>query len=214
MAVLLPRRESPATTLNSPPKLGWINQFTYPGDEDFDSTRRRESSQSTPSDHHARPTQPLGSFTSLNLPYAPEPTSIRSAEGNHTGRQTNLSSNATPIASSVPLMNVVDSLASTQASLSNPAAAAAAREPTNQAQVCSEIRVRKEWRTMDRESQKSFIAAIKCMLSKPPRLQDSGSQRLYDDFVYVHDRSRNHVHWVSAFLPCKTNYPTLVLELA
>ncbi|WAQ93068.1 hypothetical protein PtA15_18A124 [Puccinia triticina] len=54
---------------------------------------------------------------------------------------------------------------------------------------------------MERDVQKSYISAVKCLLTKPSRLQPGSSRRLYDDFVFVHDRSRNSVHWVSAFLP-------------
>ncbi|KAI9616533.1 hypothetical protein H4Q26_010929 [Puccinia striiformis f. sp. tritici PST-130] len=72
---------------------------------------------------------------------------------------------------------------------------------SNTAGVCPQIRVRKEWRNMERDVQKSYTSAVKCLLSKPSKLQPGTARRLYDDFVFVHDRSRNSIHWVASFLP-------------
>ncbi|KNF06139.1 hypothetical protein PSTG_00648 [Puccinia striiformis f. sp. tritici PST-78] len=72
---------------------------------------------------------------------------------------------------------------------------------SNTAGVCPQIRVRKEWRNMERDVQKSYMSAVKCLLSKPSKLQPGTARRLYDDFVFVHDRSRNSIHWVASFLP-------------
>ncbi|PLW16161.1 hypothetical protein PCASD_12412 [Puccinia coronata f. sp. avenae] len=66
---------------------------------------------------------------------------------------------------------------------------------------CTQMRVRKEWRNIDRAGQKSYIDAVKCLLSKPSTLQPGTNRRRYDDFVYVHDRSRTTVHWTAPFLP-------------
>ncbi|KNZ44056.1 uncharacterized protein VP01_953g4 [Puccinia sorghi] len=83
----------------------------------------------------------------------------------------------------------------------SPAPDPPASSPTNQTGVCQKTYVRKEWRNMDRQSQMSYISAVKCLLSKPSTLQPGSDRRLYDDFVYVHDRSRNRIHWTASFLP-------------
>ncbi|CAH7686077.1 hypothetical protein BY996DRAFT_4575143 [Phakopsora pachyrhizi] len=79
--------------------------------------------------------------------------------------------------------------------------------PRNENQsTCPKIVVRKEWRSMDRESQKSYISAVKCLTRKPSILNTGRNLRHYDDFVSVHDRSRTRVHWVGKFLPWHRNF--------
>ncbi|EGG12889.1 uncharacterized protein MELLADRAFT_30131, partial [Melampsora larici-populina 98AG31] len=66
---------------------------------------------------------------------------------------------------------------------------------------CASITVRKEWRSMARADQKSYLSAVKCLMTKPSTLKPRSNLRLYDDFESVHDRSRPNVHWVAQFLP-------------
>ncbi|KAG0142684.1 hypothetical protein CROQUDRAFT_49975 [Cronartium quercuum f. sp. fusiforme G11] len=69
------------------------------------------------------------------------------------------------------------------------------------AQSCSSVRKRKEWRTLDRASQISYIKAVKCLGTKPSRLSTEFQLRRYDDFQYVHASLQGEIHFVAQFLP-------------
>ncbi|MBW0483417.1 hypothetical protein O181_023132 [Austropuccinia psidii MF-1] len=66
--------------------------------------------------------------------------------------------------------------------------------------TCSQKLVRREWRTLDRNTQRAYIQSVKCLVSKPSKLFPNSQRQLYDDFVYVHDQMRLKVHWVASFL--------------
>lgn len=46
--------------------------------------------------------------------------------------------------------------------------------------------VRQEWRQLPRETQQSYVDAIKCLKTKPSRIGKNLTTTLYDDFPYVH----------------------------
>ncbi|KNF01631.1 hypothetical protein PSTG_05063 [Puccinia striiformis f. sp. tritici PST-78] len=52
--------------------------------------------------------------------------------------------------------------------------------------TCPKINTRKEWRQLSRESQASYLKAVKCLTTKPTTLRTRFRLRHYDDFQYVH----------------------------
>ncbi|MCJ1446931.1 MAG: hypothetical protein MMC23_007439, partial [Stictis urceolatum] len=56
----------------------------------------------------------------------------------------------------------------------------------NKSIYSSENQVRHEWRNLDREAKRSYIAAVNCLRHRPSRL--GLNQSLYDDFPFVHSR--------------------------
>ena len=78
--------------------------------------------------------------------------------------------------------------------LVGPAGLLKAREATsnlyylgrNKSIYSSENQVRHEWRNLDREAKRSYIAAVNCLRHRPSRL--GLNQSLYDDFPFVHSR--------------------------
>ncbi|PLW21712.1 hypothetical protein PCASD_12905 [Puccinia coronata f. sp. avenae] len=67
--------------------------------------------------------------------------------------------------------------------------------------TCTKLTVRKEWRQLGRESQASYIKAVKCLTTKPTTLRTRFRLRHYDDFQYVHSTLYMQVHFVARFLP-------------
>ena len=49
---------------------------------------------------------------------------------------------------------------------------------------CQKPRVRREWRVLEESERTEYLEAVKCLLTKPSKLRNSGS--LYDDFAWVH----------------------------
>ena len=49
---------------------------------------------------------------------------------------------------------------------------------------CVRPTIRREWRTLNRETKNKYIEAVQCLSSKPSKLRDNGT--LYDDFPWVH----------------------------
>ncbi|KAI7960892.1 hypothetical protein MJO28_001381 [Puccinia striiformis f. sp. tritici] len=67
--------------------------------------------------------------------------------------------------------------------------------------TCPKINTRKEWRQLSRESQASYLKAVKCLTTKPTTLRTRFRLRHYDDFQYVHSTLYMQVHFVARFLP-------------
>ncbi|KAJ1323305.1 tyrosinase [Microdochium nivale] len=65
--------------------------------------------------------------------------------------------------------------------------------------ACTTPATRQEWRTFTPELQAGYMAAIKCLTTKPSRLGLSTS--LYDDFPYVHAKLNLDIHFAAQFLP-------------
>ncbi|KAH6682247.1 monooxygenase [Plectosphaerella plurivora] len=62
--------------------------------------------------------------------------------------------------------------------------------------------VRQEWRKLPRETQQSYIEAVKCLKTKPSRLGKNLTTSLYDDFPYAHAHlALPVIHFVASFLP-------------
>ncbi|KXJ87917.1 hypothetical protein Micbo1qcDRAFT_178566 [Microdochium bolleyi] len=82
------------------------------------------------------------------------------------------------------------------------AAASAAVLPTvsvNSA-ACVSPTKRVEWRELSAADQEGYIAAVKCLTTKPSRIGLEKST-LYDDFPYVHFQLSNYIHGGAPFLP-------------
>jgi len=67
--------------------------------------------------------------------------------------------------------------------------------------TCAKITTRKEWRRLSRETQASYIAAVKCLTTRPATLRTRFRLRRYDDFQYVHSTLYMQIHFVARFLP-------------
>ncbi|KNZ48044.1 uncharacterized protein VP01_594g1 [Puccinia sorghi] len=67
--------------------------------------------------------------------------------------------------------------------------------------TCAKITTRKEWRSLSRETQASYIAAVKCLTTRPTTLRTRFRLRRYDDFQYVHSTLYMQIHFVARFLP-------------
>lgn len=59
------------------------------------------------------------------------------------------------------------------------------------------LRIRQEWRTLSKAQRKSYIAAVKCLRTKPSLLDSAtfpGSVSLFDDFVAIHLMQTLNIH--------------------
>ncbi|KAJ3516016.1 hypothetical protein NLJ89_g1391 [Agrocybe chaxingu] len=68
---------------------------------------------------------------------------------------------------------------------------------------CTNPIIRKEWRNMDRATQKSYTDAINCLLKRPgvyPKTVAPGAVNRYDDYVAIHIQSVYTAHGVGHFL--------------
>ncbi|QRV83553.1 tyrosinase [Ceratobasidium sp. AG-Ba] len=66
---------------------------------------------------------------------------------------------------------------------------------------CTKPAVRKEWRDLDATTQQNYIAAVKCLRTKPSTVNLNEGATLYDDFTTVHLRLASQIHFVAQFLP-------------
>jgi tyrosinase len=67
----------------------------------------------------------------------------------------------------------------------------------------SKVKFRREWRSIPKPQRREFIAAVKCVQSKPsilPPGEVPGAKSLYDDFVWAHARRSGLVHMSATFL--------------
>jgi len=61
----------------------------------------------------------------------------------------------------------------------------------------SNVKVRQEWRTLSANQRKNYIAAVKCLRTKPSLLAPGvapGSKSLFDDFVVIHFQQTIFIH--------------------
>lgn len=73
--------------------------------------------------------------------------------------------------------------------------------PSGQQPSCTNMIVRREWRSLSRDEQTNYINAVKCLAKLPSKLLPGGDYRRYDDFENVHSRMRTRIHWLAIFLP-------------
>ncbi|KEP49975.1 tyrosinase tyrosinase: common central domain protein [Rhizoctonia solani 123E] len=67
--------------------------------------------------------------------------------------------------------------------------------------VCANPAIRKEWRDLDRTTQQNYISAVKCLTTKPARINNYPGATLYDDFATVHMSVFKRIHFVAQFFP-------------
>lgn len=65
---------------------------------------------------------------------------------------------------------------------------------------CSETNTRVEWGDMPDSDRREFVAAIKCLMVKPPKGSSNATSR-YDELVWVHQQMQPVVHSNGFFLP-------------
>jgi hypothetical protein len=78
-----------------------------------------------------------------------------------------------------------------------PSVSAKARRTFEGSCSLSNLRVRREWRTLSKAQRKSYIAAVKCLRTKPSLLASGvapGSKSLFDDFVAIHLNQTLFIH--------------------
>ncbi|KAF8671717.1 Common central domain of tyrosinase [Rhizoctonia solani] len=67
---------------------------------------------------------------------------------------------------------------------------------------CTKPAIRREWRTLPPSQQDAFHKAVKCLQTKPSRIQSGGvSKTLYDDYTYIHLQLEPLIHQVAALYP-------------
>ncbi|KAF8695661.1 Common central domain of tyrosinase, partial [Rhizoctonia solani] len=67
---------------------------------------------------------------------------------------------------------------------------------------CTKPAIRREWRTLSPSQQDAFHKAVKCLQTKPSRIQSGGvSKTLYDDYTYIHLQLEPLIHQVAALYP-------------
>ena len=60
---------------------------------------------------------------------------------------------------------------------------------------CQQVPIRREWRTLTAAEQHDYIRAVRCLATKPSKLNEQGT--LYDDFPWVHKQtSSNSIFWI------------------
>ncbi|KAK4125699.1 Di-copper centre-containing protein [Parathielavia appendiculata] len=67
----------------------------------------------------------------------------------------------------------------------------------------SNLQVRREWGTLSASEKKSYINAVKCLMSKPGKTPTSmapGVKNRFDDFVAVHINQTMEIHYTGSFL--------------
>ncbi|KAK3349047.1 hypothetical protein B0T25DRAFT_458687 [Lasiosphaeria hispida] len=65
------------------------------------------------------------------------------------------------------------------------------------------IRVRQEWRTLSKPQRRAYVAAVKCLRTKPSLLDPvafPAAKSLYDDFVAIHLMQTMNIHLSGIFL--------------
>ncbi|KAL2163286.1 hypothetical protein VTH06DRAFT_5342 [Thermothelomyces fergusii] len=73
----------------------------------------------------------------------------------------------------------------------------------------SNVKIRREWRTLSKAQRRSYIKAVQCIQQKPSRLPEgvaAGSKTIFDDFVYLHMKATEFVHYTGNFLIWHRNF--------
>lgn len=63
---------------------------------------------------------------------------------------------------------------------------------------CSQLVIRREWRTLSRSDREKYIAAVQCLATQLSKVYTNGS--LYDDFPRVHYATAPTAHKAAPFL--------------
>jgi len=71
---------------------------------------------------------------------------------------------------------------------------------------CTNPAVAYEWDNLSDEHKQEFTAAIKCLMSKPPRSGLPGVKNRWDDFAAIHQHMNTIIHQVGQFLPWHRYY--------
>lgn len=74
-------------------------------------------------------------------------------------------------------------------------------EKRNAVPRCSKVNVRKEWRTLSKSDQKSYMKAVKCLYNKPDYGISNISNTMYDAFTYIHENAWFRFHACAPFAP-------------
>ena len=73
------------------------------------------------------------------------------------------------------------------------------------ASQCTQLQTHKEWRELQKEEQKSYLQAVKCLRTNPSKfdlgLTHGNPKTRYDDFVYSHMEGTPYYHGTPQFLP-------------
>ncbi|KAK0716374.1 hypothetical protein B0H67DRAFT_516055 [Lasiosphaeris hirsuta] len=99
--------------------------------------------------------------------------------------------------------DALSALASLAYNTTLPSVSAKARRTFGGSCNLGNVRVRREWRTLSKPERKSYIAAVKCLRTKPSLLAPGvapGSKSLFDDFVAVHLNQTLFIHLTGNFL--------------
>lgn len=62
--------------------------------------------------------------------------------------------------------------------------------PARPSLFCQQAPIRREWRTLTAAEQHDYIRAVRCLATKPSKLNERGT--LYDDFPWVHKRTSSY----------------------
>ncbi|KAI1862667.1 hypothetical protein JX265_006962 [Neoarthrinium moseri] len=79
------------------------------------------------------------------------------------------------------------------------ALAAAITGKTVAGNECTQPAVRREWRVLAEQEKVDYIAAVKCLTTKPSKVGLATS--LYEDFPWIHSQLNSNIHFVASFLP-------------
>lgn len=69
---------------------------------------------------------------------------------------------------------------------------------------CQQASIRREWRTLTLDEQQNYVRAVRCLATKPSKLNENGT--LYDDFPWVHKHTSSNstfdfsLHYALIFL--------------
>lgn len=66
--------------------------------------------------------------------------------------------------------------------------------------------IRRRWGTLTFAERDNFVAAVRCLTTRPPRGIWGGARSLYDELVWVHFQQVNEIHGLDLFLPWHRYY--------
>ncbi|KAF8704782.1 Common central domain of tyrosinase, partial [Rhizoctonia solani] len=75
---------------------------------------------------------------------------------------------------------------------------------------CTNPAIRREWNTLPQSQRDAFHNAVKCLQTKPSRIESGGvSKTLFDDYTYIHLQLEPLVHRVAALYPWHRYFTSL-----